>query len=610
MCRRLRLMTPLDSPPLRGLLSPRLTPKALLPSARGWMIGSWVQRAPACKLSSALAAKAYGAAGQAAFALHAMAILQVFQAKTLKQLHEGISDSEAMQELRLVTDFALRAMKVTARTLGWPFRRHCRGLPPPHHCKGQSLSRDVEPAAERQHSPLLRRLLKGRPSRLRSDPDTGNLEMEENVLRAIPTSPPPPPGEGQRMVSSPSPVVPTLSKKEQFSLSPGFRPSFLSFRLGASIRQHGIQGSSPLPLPGCPTAGTSATVPLIPLAHQLGAWLALPSLSRWLIRTVRLGYTIQFARLLPKFRGIYFTSVQSKDAVEPVPPAEMKTGFYSPSSYPKRADWFPSVCLRGSGISVQSPPLWLDPVPPSIYQTRGGCPGSTLDMEHPHPQLSRRLADNSSLSRSVVSAQEPGAPAPQPLGASGQLGEEQALPCAEHLFSRYGVGFEAPGAYGSHSRSNATRPALYETASALATRPDPEMGMAPRYLPGQRYPGMPPSLQPMVRPCVPMGGSALRTGVEAYSGQHRCLHDGLGCRLQRASDFGLLDRISTALACQLPQVASSVSRPSAVSADAATQTRASPHGQHSDRSIYQPPGGSTLQLFLLNAGSSVPFSPD
>ncbi len=33
----------------------------------------------------------------------------------------------------------------------------------------------------------------------------------------------------------------------------------------------------------------------------------------------------------------------------------------------------------------------------------------------------------------------PYAPAPQPVGASGQLGKEQALPCADNLFSRCGV---------------------------------------------------------------------------------------------------------------------------------------------------------------------------
>ncbi len=71
-----------------------------------------------CKLTAAFAAKAYSAAGQAASALHAMAILQVHQAKALKQVHEGSTDPGLMQELRTATDFALRATKVTARSLG------------------------------------------------------------------------------------------------------------------------------------------------------------------------------------------------------------------------------------------------------------------------------------------------------------------------------------------------------------------------------------------------------------------------------------------------------------------------------------------------------------
>ncbi len=94
----------------------------------------------------------------------------------------------------------------------------------------------------------------------------------------------------------------------------------------------------------CPTVGMSVT-PLVPLVQSLGAWLELPRPYRWLLRTIRLGYAIQFARRPPKFRGIRFTSVLSKDApvlraevavllakdaIEPVPPAEMKSGFYSP----------------------------------------------------------------------------------------------------------------------------------------------------------------------------------------------------------------------------------------------------------------------------------------
>ncbi len=94
----------------------------------------------------------------------------------------------------------------------------------------------------------------------------------------------------------------------------------------------------------CPTTGTSVT-PLVPLARSLRAWLALPSPSRWLLRTIRLGYAIQFAQRPPKLRGIRFTSVKpadapvlraeiavllAKDAIEPVPPADMSSGLFSP----------------------------------------------------------------------------------------------------------------------------------------------------------------------------------------------------------------------------------------------------------------------------------------
>ncbi len=47
-----------------------------------------------------------------------MALLQVHQAKALKQLHEGDAEPSVLQELRTATDLVLRATKVTARALG------------------------------------------------------------------------------------------------------------------------------------------------------------------------------------------------------------------------------------------------------------------------------------------------------------------------------------------------------------------------------------------------------------------------------------------------------------------------------------------------------------
>ncbi len=102
-----------EIPPVERAIAMQLCPQG----AAAWR-GNPRLPSRACKFSSTLTAKAYGAAGQAASALHAMALLQVHQAKALKQLHEGGADPGVLQELRTATDLALRETKVTARALG------------------------------------------------------------------------------------------------------------------------------------------------------------------------------------------------------------------------------------------------------------------------------------------------------------------------------------------------------------------------------------------------------------------------------------------------------------------------------------------------------------
>ncbi len=184
-------------------------------------------------------------------------------------------------------------------------------------------------------------------------------------------------------------------------------------------------------------------------------------------------------------------------------------------------------------------------------------------------------------------SQGPGASAPQPVGASGQLGKEQALPCAENLFSWCGVRLgeydgaphgrahpisaelpeflqrqdcgsaetvsEAPGAYGIRSCSHATQIASYETTSALVALPSSEMGMAQRYTPGEHHTGVSPLLQPLDGLCLFTGRGALRKSVPACCCHNRCLQHGLGRYMQRAGSLGALDGASTALAHQLPR---------------------------------------------------------
>ncbi len=226
-------------------------------------------------------------------------------------------------------------------------------------------------------------------------------------------------------------------------------------------------------------------------------------------------------------------------------------------------------------MAVQGPPLRALPVSPCVHEGCRGRPYPVTGSGRQDPQLPRRLAYSSPIQRAVGRSQGLGAPAPQPVGASGQLGKEQALPCAENLFSRCGVRLgeydgtphggtcpssaelpeflqrqecgttetvsEAPGAYGICSCSHAARIASYETTSALATLPGPEVGMAPRYTASVPLP------QPLDRPCLSTGRSAPRTSVPAYCCHNRCLQHGLGRYMQRAGSLGALDRESRLL---------------------------------------------------------------
>ncbi len=56
--------------------------------------------------------------GQAASALHSMAVLQVYQAKLLSAIDESEPDPATLRELRSATDLALRATKTTAQAIG------------------------------------------------------------------------------------------------------------------------------------------------------------------------------------------------------------------------------------------------------------------------------------------------------------------------------------------------------------------------------------------------------------------------------------------------------------------------------------------------------------
>ncbi len=625
------------------------------------------------------------------------------------------------------------------------------------------IGRCVEPLAGERRPPRPSQA-PSRPGNRRSGPDAGNPEMLEFALsqETARTAPLLPPVEGReenllfRFVSVPplvqGPAVPTFSKKEQFPFPPGSQvhgttvcdalpphsrprpilPVAKRVRFGDDIPPHAPL-ASPVRDPGslvrmpqnappsvpstltpfrCTTTGTSI-VPLEPLAQRLEAWLTLPSLSRWLTRTIRLGYAIQFARRPPKFNGVLETSVAVRNARlargdccppgkgcnRAGPSSRDEAGVLQPLLHRTQERWWPSanpgsaslepgfaqapvqdadaqahdqmhsapglvcsdrpegrllsrfdpsatqtvstVCVRRSGMAVQGPPLRALPVSPCVHEGCRGRPYPVTGSGRQDPQLPRRLAYPSPIQRAVGRSQGLGAPAPQPVGASGQLGKEQALPCAENLFSRCGVRLgeydgtphggtcpssaelpeflqrqecgttetvsEAPGAYGIRSCSHAARIASYETTSALATLPGPEVGMAPRYTASRYLPAVSPLPQPLDRPCLSTGRGAPRTSVPAYCCHNRCLQHGLGRYMQRAGSLGALDRAPTALAHQLPGAVGSAFSLAAVPATAVGQARASPHGQHCGGLVYQPAGGYTITPHVTARPPSPPL---
>ncbi len=465
----------------------------------------------------------------------------------------------------------------------------------------------------------------------------------------------------------------------------------------------------------CPTAGTSVA-PLVPLVRSLGAWLALPRPSRWVLRTIRLGYAIQFARRPPKFRGVQFTSVLNKDApvlraevavllakdaIEPVPPAEMKSGFYSPYFIvPKKGgrlrpildlrvlnralhklpfrmlmqkrifqcirpfDWFAAIDLKDAYFHVsilpRHRPFLRFAFEGRAYQYKVLPFGLSLS-----PRVFTKVVEAALVplreagirglnyldnwlilaqSRALLCEQGHGAQPPQLVGASGQLGKEQTPPCAEDLFSRHGVGLgqphsmslsgacsvdaelpgvfpvqeggstetlsEAPGAYGIRSRCHVARIASYETASALASRPGPEMGMATRHVPGLSYPILPSDLRPVVGSCFSSGRSSPSASIQACCCVNRCLCHGLGSHVQRACSCRALDRVPVAVACQFPRVASSTACSAPLLRAATRQACTGPYGQHCDRCVHQPPGWSTLPSPVATRPPSPPLESE
>ncbi len=443
----------------------------------------------------------------------------------------------------------------------------------------------------------------------------------------------------------------------------------------------------------CPTTGTSVAL-LVPLARSLGAWLALPSPSRWFLRTIRLGYAIQFARRPPKFRGIRFTSVKpadapvlraeiavllAKDAIEPVPPADMRSGLFSPYFIvPKKGgglrpildlrvlnralhklpfkmltqkrifgcvrplDWFAAIDLKDAyfhvsilpwhrpflrfafegqayqykvlpfGLSL-SPRVFTKVVEAALVPLReqGVRILNYLDdwliLAQSRKQLSAHrdlvLKHLSLLGLRVNWEKSKLVPTQRisflgmefdSVNQTARLTQERAqsvLNCFKTLSGRTAVPLKLFQRLLGHMAAAAVTVPL----GLLHMRPLQHWlyGRIPRcvetrHLPGSDYTGLPQDLQAVVRSLVPSGRSAPGAGIQACCGIHRCLDHRLGSHVQRARSIRGLDGSPTALAYQLPRVASSTPCPEPTQRVPSAQGRSGPYGQHCDRCVYQP----------------------
>ncbi len=227
-----------------------------------------------------------------------------------------------------------------------------------------------------------------------------------------------------------------------------------------------------------------------------------------------------------------------------------------------------------------------------------------------------------SLHLTHPSAHTPGAVGSRHCGARGAVGG--SVPCsrvspqswtlpARARIRTHNLGLplvSSPTLYPLGHDYHAARIASYETASALASRPGPEMGMAPRHIPGLTHPVLPSHLQPLVGPCISSGRSAPRASIQACCCFNRCLCHGLGGHVQRARSRGALDRAPAAVAYQLPRVAGSMACSAPLQNAATREARTGPLGQHCDRCVHQPPGRSTLPSHVATRPPSPPLESE
>ncbi len=419
----------------------------------------------------------------------------------------------------------------------------------------------------------------------------------------------------------------------------------------------------------CPTVGTSVT-PLVPLVRSLGAWLELPRPSRWLLRTIRLGYAIQFARRPPKFRGIRFTSVLSKDApvlraevavllakdaIEPVPPAEMKSGFYSPYFIvPKKDgglrpildlrvlnralhklpfrmltqrrifqcvrpfDWFAAIDLKDAYFHVsilpRHRPFLRFAFEGRAYQYKALPFGLSLS-----PRVFTKVVE-----AALVPLREAGIRILNYLDDWLILAQSRALLCEHrdmvlsHL-SRLGLQVNREKSKLSPTQRISFLGVELDSVNLTARLSEERAQSMLRCLESlQRKRGVP--LKHFQRLLGHMASSAAITplGLLHMRPLQRWLHDRVPrwawrhgtYRVSLTPSRGALDRAPAAVAYQLPRVAGSMACSAPLQTAATREAYTGPLGQHCDHCVHQPPGRYTLPSHVATRPPSPPLESE
>ncbi len=247
-------------------------------------------------------------------------------------------------------------------------------------------------------------------------------------------------------------------------------------------------------------------------------------------------------------------------------------------------------------MAVQGPPLRALPLSPCLHEGRRGRPCPVTGSGRQDPQLSRRLAHSGPVPRTVVRSQGSGASAPQPVGASGQLGKEQALPCAENLFSWCGVRL---GEYDGEPHGRALQHWLHSRVPRWAWR---RGALRVNITQECRRSFSPWTDLAFLRAGVPLEQVSRHVVVTTDASS-----TGWGATCNGQASLGALDGASTALAHQLPRAAGSASSLAAVSATAVRQACVGPYRQHCGCAVYQPDGGYTITPHVTARPPSPPL---